>query len=186
MGGFPKGDRTLFYISAKYKINIRSTEAAVVSKPVYDAWNVHIDAQNAKAPTSAGTAVHSSTCWLILLVETEAVLGSVQAMSISVSAAFLAVFLFTGNFLVSLYTAASIISIVVFLGTFIVAGLQWPFGAIESICLTIFVGFSVDYVLHIAHVYNESDFRSSFLKMRHALTSIGPSIISAAITTTGS
>ena len=48
-------------------------------------------------------------------------------------------------------------------------------------------GFSVDYVLHIAHKYNEAhEYHSSFLKMRTAITSIGPSIISASITTTGS
>ena len=48
-------------------------------------------------------------------------------------------------------------------------------------------GFSVDYVLHIAHKYNEAhQYHSSFLKMRDAITSIGPSIISASITTTGS
>ena len=48
-------------------------------------------------------------------------------------------------------------------------------------------GFSVDYVLHIAHKYNEAhEYHSSFLKMRQAITSIGPSIISASITTTGS
>merc|ERR1712048_294954 len=48
-------------------------------------------------------------------------------------------------------------------------------------------GFSVDYVLHIAHKYNEAhEYHSSFLKMRSAITNIGPSIISASITTTGS
>ena len=83
--------------------------------------------------------VHSSPAWLLMLVETEAVAGSIQAMGISVGAAFLAVFLFTGNILVSLYTGLSIVFIVIFLGAFIVAALKWPFGAIESICLTIFV-----------------------------------------------
>ena len=43
------------------------------------------------------------------------------------------------------------------------------------------------YVLHIAHKYNEAhEYHSSFLKMRSAITNIGPSIISASITTTGS
>ena len=49
-----------------------------------------------------------------MLVETEAVAGSIQAMAISVGAAFLAVFLFTGNFLVSIYTGMSIVFIVIF------------------------------------------------------------------------
>ena len=45
----------------------------------------------------------------------------------------------------------------------------------------------MDYVLHIAHKYNEAhEYHSSFLKMRIAITSIGPSIISASITTAGS
>ena len=53
--------------------------------------------------------------------------------------------------------------------------------------VSVLQGFSVDYVLHIAHKYNEAhEYHSSFLKMRAAITSIGPSIISASITTTGS
>ena len=106
---------------------------------VVQAWDAFAKKINADAPAGSGTMVHSSTAWLLMLVETEAVTGSIQAMGISVGAAFIAVFFFTGNFLVSLYTALSIVVIVIFLGTFIVAALGWPFGAIESICLTIFV-----------------------------------------------
>merc|ERR1712226_328535 len=187
--GYPnnKNNRSLFFIASKYKINIRTQDAAQVSQPLYNAWTDFAKEINANAPEGAGTMVHSAPAWLIMLVETEAVVGSIQAMGISVGAAFIAVTLFTGNLLVSIYTGLSIIIIVIYLGTFIVAALKWPFGAIESICLTIFVGFSVDYVLHIAHKYNEAhQYHSSFLKMRDAITSIGPSIVSASITTTGS
>ena len=106
---------------------------------VVQAWDAFAKKINADAPAGSGTMVHSSTAWLLMLVETKALIGSIEAMGISVGAAFIAVFLFTGNFLVSLYTALSIVVIVIFLGTFIVAALKWPFGAIESICLTIFV-----------------------------------------------
>ena len=58
---------------------------------------------------------------------------------------------------------------------------------IYNVSFRVLQGFSVDYVLHIAHKYNEAhEYHSSFLKMRSAITNIGPSIISASITTTGS
>ena len=34
--------------------------------------------------------------------------------------------------------------------------LDWKFGLVEATCIIVFIGISVDYVVHIIHQYNDS------------------------------
>ena len=69
---------------------------------------------------------------------------------------------------------------------FMVAICQWPLGAMEAHSITIFVGMSCDYCLHIAHAFMHSQAPSAHLKVREALAIIGNSVLGAAVTTFGS
>merc|ERR1711991_638497 len=74
--------------------------------------------------------------------------------------------------------------VVTFLGVIVLIG--WTLGIIESISITVLVGLSVDYVVHIANAYNESpkeNNESRFVRTRLALIEMGISIFSASITT---
>ena len=59
----------------------------------------------------------------------------------------------------------------------------WALGVMEAIAVVIIVGFSVDYVVHLANHYVESVYIDRFRRMKDALTGIGISIFSGAITT---
>lgn len=63
---------------------------------------------------------------------------------------------------------------------------QYPFGAIEAVGITIFVGLSVDYCLHTAHGYSGSHFATRKERVQDMLTKLGISIAGAAVTTAGS
>lgn len=64
--------------------------------------------------------------------------------------------------------------------------LGWTLGSLESIAIVILIGFSVDYAVHLANHYVESVFEDRFRRMQDALSGIGISIVSGAITTIGS
>ena len=64
--------------------------------------------------------------------------------------------------------------------------LGWSLGVLEAIAVVIIVGFSVDYVVHLANHYIESVYEDRFRRMKDSLTGIGISIVSGAITTIGS
>merc|ERR1711907_278241 len=68
---------------------------------------------------------------------------------------------------------------------FLFAVLGYTFGAIEAVGVTIFVGMSVDYALHMAHGYHSAHGATRFEKIRDALTHLGISIIGGAITWAG-
>ena len=62
----------------------------------------------------------------------------------------------------------------------------YPFGAIEAVGVTIFVGLSVDYILHAAHGYSESKKFTRKDKVTEMLTRLGISIVGGGLTTAGS
>eukprot|EP00761_Pharyngomonas_kirbyi_P003629 gb/GECH01003633.1/.p1 GENE.gb/GECH01003633.1/~~gb/GECH01003633.1/.p1 ORF type:complete len:166 (+),score=10.45 gb/GECH01003633.1/:1-498(+) len=59
----------------------------------------------------------------------------------------------------------------------------WTLGIIESICVTVVVGLSVDFVVHLAHAFEASDKKTRYKKMRQSLTELGVSVLAASITT---
>merc|ERR1711988_2038831 len=59
-------------------------------------------------------------------------------------------------------------------------------GVMEAVALSIVIGVSVDYIIHLAYAFNNSVFESLYYKSRAALLARTKSIISAATTTAGS
>lgn len=87
-----------------------------------------------------------------------------------------------------MYTMLAIFLIVASLMGVIFGLAQYPFGAIEAVGITIFVGLSVDYCLHTAHGYHDarSQFSTRKQRVQDMLTKLGISIAGAAVTTAGS
>merc|ERR1711985_205236 len=95
--------------------------------------------------------------------------------------AFVVVLLTTKQILValaSLVTIAGVLASV--LGAMVALG--WELGTIESICLTILAGFSVDYVVHLAHAFVHAEKKDRGDKVRSALDEIGVSVLTGMLT----
>ena len=60
---------------------------------------------------------------------------------------------------------------------------SWTLGVIESICLTVTVGVSVDFAAHIAISYNHSHFKTRLGRIRTSMSELGVSVLSSAIST---
>ena len=56
---------------------------------------------------------------------------------------------------------------------------------IGSICLIVVIGLSIDYSVHLCHAYMESQAASRAERSRDAVTRMGVSVVSGAITTFG-
>ena len=134
--------------------------------------------------TAAG-AIQTSNLWNRAETEVAAISGTISAFAISNGCAFVAIFIFTGDIVIAFQCTIAIIAIVACLMGYMIVVMEWSFGAIEAISVTVFVGFSVDYCLHLANSYSESDRLSRFGKVRDALVQTGVSVVSASITTIG-
>ena len=58
-------------------------------------------------------------------------------------------------------------------------------GTIESISATILVGLSVDYVVHFANAYMESDTDTRYEALHDALIEMGGTVMGGAVTSLG-
>lgn len=110
--------------------------------------------------------------------------GALQGMTISVVLAFVIMLIATHNIIVTTYAIISVIFIVANI-TAVMVLQGWELGVPESVATVIVIGFSVDYVVHLAAHYVHSPFHSNDAKATEALTDMGISIVSGAITTMG-
>ena len=59
--------------------------------------------------------------------------------------------------------------------------LGWKFGLIEAVCLTVVMGFSIDFVAHMAIAYNESHEHTRFARTQQAIAQLGVSVWAGAL-----
>ena len=64
----------------------------------------------------------------------------------------------------------------------LVGGVGWKLGVLESMCMAISVGICVDFICHHAHAYS-CDSNSRKDRITHSLVEMGISVVSAAVTT---
>ena len=117
--------------------------------------------------------------------------SAVSGILIALGFGALVLMVMTGNLMVTLISVASIIGIVVsVLGMMTLYG--WTLGVIESVCLTLVSGFSVDYVVHYGLSYIECQEDGAFdlgkgrqNRVRFAFFEMGVSVIGGSVTTIG-
>merc|ERR1711920_1185497 len=76
--------------------------------------------------------------------------------SIALPVAFLVLLASTRNFIISLYAVLSVAAIVLCVLGFCKSAMDWDLGIGEAIAGVIVIGYSVDYVVHLAHIYTEA------------------------------
>ena len=104
-----------------------------------------------------------------------------QGILLSIVMAFIVLVFSTGNLRISFIAIWCISSIILSLLSMI-ALLEWKFGMIESTCVIVFIGISVDYVVHICHNYTHALELSPKARMDHAYRQIGKAIVGGALT----
>jgi predicted RND superfamily exporter protein len=147
---------------------------------LFEGWLQNL---NRQAPKSANGAFHvaENSMWVWMHTQTVFVSSAITGMITGTLLAFVVVLLATQQILVafaSMFTIVGILASV--LGAMVALG--WELGTIESICLTILAGFSVDYVVHLAHAFVQAEKKERLDKVRSALDEIGVSVLAGMLT----
>lgn len=124
----------------------------------------------------------SGSGWTWMDVEDALIQNLITGFTICFPVAFLVLVFATGNMVIAIFATASI--------AFIVGGVlgaakayyAWDLGIAESIAGVIVIGFSVDYTVHLGHMYKEG-IGSREEKTRHALTYMGTTVVGGGFTT---
>ena len=151
-------------------------------RPEWDKWEDLKDEINKGNPEGMNNMKQVSEDWAWLDTFDEFIRSAVQGMCIAIAFAFVILVISTLNIIVAIYATISVAGIIIcVIGVMQLSG--WEFGITESISCVILIGFSVDYVVHLAAHYCHSTYDNRFDRMRESLKQIGISIFGGAITT---
>jgi len=152
---------------------------------VRDEWDAFIAKFNANCPENLCNAVENvSLRWCWLETQKAFVRSAVQGILIAMPLAFAILMISTQNWIISLFAIIDIIGIML-CELSIMYLMGWKFGVSESVAIVIIIGFSVDYVVHLANAYLESSANLREERLSFALLTMGISVVSGAITTFG-
>ena len=114
------------------------------------------------------------------------VTGLMSGLAISAPATLVVLVLATGSPLTSAYAMFTICLVVASLFAFASTVFGWQLGHAEAIAGTIVLGFAIDYCVHLAHAYLNAPALLRGGKARHALATMGNTVLAGAVTTLGS
>ena len=173
------------WASLQLRINADKTEGYLALQGIRELWVKQVQRISAGAPATLGPALLISSTFTKIDTEYGIIFSTVASFLISNGICFACVLVFTTDWKISIFVLVTINFIVITLLGFLFSVMGYTFGAIEAIGVTIFVGMSVDYSLHLAHAFHHATGTSRKRKLQDALTALGVSILGGAITTGG-
>ena len=167
------------------KINADRTQGYLLLNNIQQLWIEHVQQISLSAPATLGPALLVSSTFTKIDTEYGIIFSTVASFLISNGICLGCVLLFTSDWKISVFVLIIINFIVITLLGFLFFVMNYSFGAIEAVGVTIFVGMSVDYSLHLGHAFHSAIAKSRKSKIRDALTTLGVSILGGAVTTGG-
>lgn len=155
-------------------------------KDEYEKWQTLMGKVNKDRPASIQPVfqtAHGSDRpkWVWMRTQEVFVTSALTGTVAGTCLAFLVILFATRSPVMAVFAGLTIACIILcVLGTMDLLG--WELGTIESICLTIVAGFSVDYVVHLAHAYTHSTSALRAERVRDALGEMGISVLSGMAT----
>ena len=190
---------TIGFIGGKFKyarITFTSTMArlnpVLKKEPLYALLETSVKDLKSTLPEGLKSLFQESGYygWVWMITQRQLVTSMMEGMAICFPVAFVVLMVATNNIIVSSFATISIGFIVSSVLGFTKSVMGWDLGIAESIAGIIVIGFSVDYVVHLAHMYMDgfhvgghSD-RDS--RVHYALEKMGGTVFAGAVTTAGS
>lgn len=120
-------------------------------------WDTFVDGLNAKASSTGNMAWHTAQAWVQAEAEVAIINSTILTIVVAALGGFGCMLIFTLDPLLALLVLLLVIGVVTSLAFFMVVIMAWTVGPIEVISLVAFVGYSVTYSLHVAHIYGEAN-----------------------------
>lgn len=168
-------------------LKLQSTE---VKTDVRDFVDTLLSSISKDAPTTFSSILNDAGAeWTFHATEQGLVTGLFIGFAICFPIAFIVLIGATHNIIVSLYAITAIIFVVASVLGFTKAFMNYDLGIAESMAGIIVIGFSVDYVVHMAHMFieaTEHGARTKEERFIYSARNMGGTVVAGAITTGGS
>jgi hypothetical protein len=164
-------------------VTIRSYETS--SLTTFAKWTSFAEGMNALAPNTMLHIVAQSDLFWSEARATETVDATVNTWLIANGLCCLIILFFTKNFLLSLMVMATILLMFFCIAGWLFAIFDLPLGPVQALGVSIFIGLSANYSLHVVHAYHHSSNDNRESKVKHAVFITGSPICASAFSTIG-
>lgn len=138
-----------------FKINMAKDAGAQNLLDYKARWDKFITERNDAAGFTGSRAFHTAQAWVSAEAEVAVVDSTVATIAISATCGWFGTLVFTWDPLLATLVLVVVLGVISGLSFFIVSIMGWLLGPVEVIALVIFVGYSVTFSLHVAHIYHE-------------------------------
>jgi len=168
---------------ARYYVDMNPLDASTGDiRRLLQQWDGIVSHANAMPGAGHARAVQASDLWLRLGIERSIVHSAQRAPAVSLAAAMVAVAATTSSLTAAAAAAATITLVVLTMLTWLILA-GWQFGVIESLCVSILIGTSIDYCIHVAITFVESKRATALERLQDCLGRSGGTVTGAALTT---
>ena len=166
-----------------FNVSIFWDTGAIYARPIADSLEESMKEANGLIGTDFQGFQYIRNLYVNMRTQEIMYTASFIGAAVSGLVAFVVLSLSTMNIIMAAYAMINICFIVICCIGFMVS-IGWALGTIEGICITICIGFSVDFVVHVAIAYVEADILlNRYEKTKKALGEMGISVLGATITT---
>jgi len=169
-----------------YELDPFSNKPELVAREQYDAMIELSRELDARMEEKCGTKVIMTDLdqkFTFMNNQTIYVRSAVFSALLGVIIAFVVLFISTRLFHIALLATLSIASVLLSV-TGIMVMMGWELGSVEGILISVVAGFSVDYVVHLAHAYEQAE-GDTALRIRKAFRQMGISVMNGMVTSVG-
>lgn len=184
-------DGQIKFCSIPFTTTLLSLQSYQVTKGVYDATEAMISVIAATMPDGLKNILDVSAIgswgrtWDFLTIQEALVQGLYQGFAICFPASFFVLLFATRNAVTALYAIITIAAICASVLGFAHGAFGYELGIIESIAAVCVIGFSVDYTVHLAHMYHEAAEDDRAERSSFAAMHMGATVFGGAVTTMG-
>ena len=178
--GFAKNNKCIMrYTGIAIRAEFKKSTGAWEMLDTYDKWTRIQKRLEYFAPASVGGAILVSDQFVSMATQVEAILSTGLSIWIACVLVVLVVVLCTGSLQMACLILLNLLCIVAFVVALISYN-EMEFGGVEAIALTVLIGMSCDYCLHLSDTILTGRSKSRSRRVVAAISHLGPTIVSAA------
>lgn len=149
-------DGKLKALKHKAFVDISSKASVTAALSLMKHWDSFLDRFNelARSNVPSWNSWHISKLWVQAYSDKVMMDSTIVTIGISLGCVLLGVMAFTRSLHLAIIVMFAVLCVIALLFFFMVYIMEWKIGAIEILSLIVFIGFAVDYCLHIGHKYH--------------------------------
>jgi len=181
-------DGSLRYVVVSFRSSMQENEPLGSGADVRDLVLRFADDRRSQAPASLPGPFLVSGKFAFFVTSEELISGFFMGCAIAGPVSFLVLLIATRNIVLAVYAVLSVAAIVVCVLGFCKYPMGYSLGIGESIAGVIVIGYAVDYVVHLAHMYQEAaehGLETREERATFAMKNMGATVFAGAVTTAG-